>query len=197
MTSKPSSARSARLCAWSNKVRAAWIDGSPTHSTARAATAGSSRNVAAVTMPRMPSEPIISCLRSKPRLSFFNGTSWLSHRAIGQHRLQPQHLRTHRTMAQHLRAAGIGRDQPADRGRALAAERQRKPQPLARHRLVQRLKDDTRAACDLARGGVDRPDRIHPAHVDQQFVPARIGRGATAHSAVSALGHDRHAVFAA
>ena len=74
MTSKPSSDSPASFSLCSSNSRAAAMEPSPAHSTARSATVGTRRSVAAVTIPSVPSEPISSCLRSNPRLSFFSGT---------------------------------------------------------------------------------------------------------------------------
>jgi hypothetical protein len=45
--------------------------------------------------------------------------------AAGQHRLDPQDLVAHDAVAQHGRAAGVGRGQAADRARALRGQAQR------------------------------------------------------------------------
>ncbi len=52
-------------------------------------------------------------------------------RSVGQYRLDPRDQRPHRPEPQHLRAPGIGRDQPADRRTPARAERQRKAHRLA------------------------------------------------------------------
>ena len=66
-----------------------------------------------------------------------------------------QHLRAHRTVAQDLRAPGIGRNQPADRGRALAAQGEGEAQAVGLCRLVQALQDDTRFANHRAGLGIE------------------------------------------
>ena len=57
-------------------------------------------------------------------------------RPVGQHRLDPRDQRAHRPEAQHLRAAGIGRDQPADGAASARAQGQResacRPRPRGR-----------------------------------------------------------------
>ena len=73
--SNPSSSAPAWDSQWSSRARACWIDASPAQTTIRAGAAGTSRSVAAVTMPSVPSEPMNNCFRSQPRLSFFSGVS--------------------------------------------------------------------------------------------------------------------------
>ncbi len=76
-------------------------------------------------------------------------------------------------MAQHLRAAGIGRDQPADRRRALAAERQREAQALALDRLVEASAGSRPPRTPPARAcWSSRADRVHPAQREQDRAAA-------------------------
>ena len=63
-------------------------------------------------------------------------------RAVGQHRLDPLDQRAHRPEAKHLRAAGVGRDQPADGRAALGAERQREALAGVGGGVVERFEDD-------------------------------------------------------
>ena len=97
-------------------------------------------------------------------------------------------------MAQHLRAARIGRDQPADGGRSAPAQCQREAQGPLRGRIVQRLQDDACLAHDLASILVPQAEGIHPPQRQQQRRVARIRGCAAGHAAVAALGHDRHAM---
>jgi hypothetical protein len=58
------------------------------------------------------------------------------HAAIGQHRLDPEAQVARIAVAQHVDPARIGRQKPADPGRALRGERQRKDQVLRLRRGV-------------------------------------------------------------
>jgi hypothetical protein len=119
------------------------------------------------------------------------------HRPVGEHRLDPEHQRAHRAVAQHLVAAGIGRNQPADGRRTLAAQRQRKAQALRGGGLVQALEHHPCLADRLPRRHVERADPVQPPQGKQQGPAAGIGRGATRHAAVATLRHHRHPVAGA
>ena len=116
---------------------------------------------------------------------------------VGQHRLDSRDQRAHRAVAQHLRAAGVGRDEPSDRRRPLAAEGQRKAQPVGEHGIVEILEHhaglDDRQPCRR----VDGADAVEPPGAEQQLRAGRVGSCAADHAAVAALRHDRGTGLAA
>ena len=131
----------------------------------------------------------------EPAIVFLERCERVEHAAIGHDRLQSQHLRAHRSVAQHLCPARIGRDEAAHGSRSLAAQCQRKAQALHLDGVVEGLKHYARIAHDLPRLGVERADRVHSPHAEEQGRAAVIGRGTARHAAIPALGHDRHVVF--
>ena len=93
---------------------------------AREAIAGTSFRRAAVTMPSVPFGPDQQLVEAIAAIVLLEPGQAVMDRSVGQHRLDPLDQRAHRAEAQHLRAPGVGRDQPADRRAALRAQRQRK-----------------------------------------------------------------------
>ena len=59
-----------------------------------------------------------SCLRSYPEESLRQGSQPVPHPTVCQHRLQAEHAVAHVAVAQHVVAARVGRDGPADGGGA-------------------------------------------------------------------------------
>ncbi len=59
------------------------------------------------------------------RVVLAQGRQLVEHAPVGQHDLEAEHERTHHAVAQDRRAAGIGRDDAAERRAALGAERHR------------------------------------------------------------------------
>ena len=90
-------------------------------------------------------------------------------RAVGQHRLDPRDQRAHRPEAQHLRAAGIGRDQPAD-GAAAARARASAGSacPTSPARVVEIGEDHPRFGDREPGLGADRADAVHPPQRQDQ-----------------------------
>ena len=113
---------------------------------------------------------------------------------IGQDSLKAQNLRSHRSVAQHLRAAGIGRDQPADRGRTLAAQRERKAQAAGLDGLMQGLQDDASLAGRLTGIGINAGDPVHSSQRKDDGATALVRRRPSGHSRIAALRHDRNAM---
>ena len=112
--------------------------------------------------------------------------------AIGQHHLQAQHQLARVAVAQHLDAAGVGRQVAADPAAAFGAERQRKQQARAPRGLLQRRQHAP---------GLHRHREvvaIDGAHAGEAFgrhddAGRAAGRhAAAAHAGVAPLGHDRH-----
>ncbi len=89
--------------------------------------------------------------------------------AVGQHDLQPRDQVAGDAVAQHRRAAGIGRDDTADGGRAFGRQRQRKITPGLFGDLLRFEQAQTRFQ---HHGVVDRrdvADRAHAFKRDQDF----------------------------
>ena len=93
--------------------------------------------------------------------------------AVGKHRLDPGDQRAHRPEAQHLGAAGIGRDQPADRRAALGAERQREAPACVARAASWRSARITPASATARSAAIDRADPVHPAQRQDQRRPVR------------------------
>ena len=75
--------------------------------------------------------------------------------AVGQHDLEAHHEVARVAVAQHLHAAGIGREIAADLAGALRAEAEREEAVMRRRRFLQGLQD----AAGLRRSSSSRPDR--------------------------------------
>ena len=116
-------------------------------------------------------------------------------RAVGQDRFDASDQRPHRSMAEHLRAAGIGGNQAADRGRAFASERQRKSLSFICQGVVQILKDHTGLAQDQLVLRFYRPNPVHAAKRQENRLAAVVRSCATDHAAIAALRNDRDAIF--
>ena len=112
---------------------------------------------------------------------------------VGQHHLQPQHEVAGIAVAQHLGAAGIGREVAADLAGAFRPQAQRE-QPVDLRRLVL---DRGQHHAGLYRHGVvqriDSTDAIHPGGGDHHLQPARMRLPAAGQAGIAALRHDRHA----
>ena len=95
------------------------------------------------------------------------------HAPVGQHRLEAGDPGAHRAVAQHLRAAGVRRDHPADRRRVAGGEvdAEREPGPAQRGR--QRRRRHAGADRDLRRDGVHRPDLAEPRERQHHLAAAR------------------------
>jgi hypothetical protein len=116
--------------------------------------------------------------------------------AVRKHGLKPLDQASHGAEAQYLGAAGVGRDEAADRRRALGAERQRKTQAVPGRRLVELLENDPGLGHRAPGRWVEAADPVHPAErEDQGRAVGRRGRAAD-HRGVAALGHQRHAELA-
>ena len=88
-------------------------------------------------------------------------------RAVGQHRLQPQHHLAHHAVAQHPVAAGVGRDVAADGGRAAGAQVQRQEQARGVGGLAGGLQNAAGLHDHDRPGGVDLLDRVHPGQAER------------------------------
>ena len=84
-------------------------------------------------------------------------------RAIGQHRLDASDQRPHGPEPQHLRAAGIGRGETADRRRPPGTERQREAPADRQRRIVEIGQDHPRFGDRQIVIRRDQPQPVHPA----------------------------------
>ena len=92
--------------------------------------------------------------------------------AVGQHDFEAQHEVAGVAVAQHLHAAGIGREIAADHARALGAQAEREEAVVARGRLLQGLQDAAR----LDRHGIaDRIDLDAPGSCGRATARCRCG----------------------
>ena len=116
------------------------------------------------------------------------------HPAVGSDDLEPQHQIAGVAVAQHLNAAGVGREIPADLTCPLGGERQREQEPGGLGLVLDILEDTAGLDRHGRVDGVDLAHRIHAAHVDQH---AALGDRPAAQARIAALGGDGHAVFGA
>ena len=97
-------------------------------------------------------------------------------------------------VAQHLRAAGIGRQVAADGAAALGGQAEREQQTLRGDRLLQRLQHAAGLDGDGEVGRVDAAHAVQAAEAQHHLGTARIGHGTTDQAGVAALRDDRRAV---
>jgi hypothetical protein len=92
---------------------------------------------------------------------------------VRQHRLEPQHERAHHAVADHVRAARVGRDVAADRARAARAEVEREEQPDLLGGGLQRLQRAAGLHGGRAADGIDFLDGRHALERDDDVLRAR------------------------
>ena len=109
---------------------------------------------------------------------------------IGQDRLKAQDQIAHRTIAQHRRAARIGRDQPANGCRAFGRQAKREMSTLGGRGLMDSGQGDARLNHDHIVKGLDLTDRLHPLERQQHLA---VGDLSPDQSGVAALRGDGHA----
>ena len=98
------------------------------------------------------------------------GVERADHRAVGQHRLDPQHVVAHHAVTDHRIAAGIGRNPAADRRCAAPAPIDRKAQAVRFRRFLRRLHWDPGLDGHGPPHRIDRFDRTHPLERDLDVV---------------------------
>ena len=82
--------RSAKCCCThSNSFTAMPMLSVPTHAVTQVRTAGNSFKVAAVMMPKVPSEPMMACFTSKPVVFLCSGDKWLTNSPLGNTTSKP------------------------------------------------------------------------------------------------------------
>ena len=114
------------------------------------------------------------------------------HRAVGQHRLKPQHPVAHHPAAERLHAACIGRDHAADGGRSTRGKVDPRRAPHGLASLLHRVKRRARLNLDAPRDRVRHTHPVHARHVHHDLPRlAHPGLGKTGSSAVR---DDRHPV---
>ena len=114
-----------------------------------------------------------------------------------RHHLQPQAELARVAVAQHLGAAGVGRQVAADGAAALRGQAQRQPQSFGLGGLLRGLQHA--AGLDRHRqvGRIDRAHPLEPAQAQQQLRAAGVGHRGADQAGVAALRHDRDAVLGA
>ena len=120
---------------------------------------------------------------------FLEGGEAVEDRAVGQHRFEAGDEAPHSAEAQHLRTAGIGRDETADCCRAPRAQGKREAPPRLGGRRVEIGEDDAGLGDGEVGVGVHRPDPVHPPQREQQRRAALVRSRAAHHRGVAALRH--------
>ena len=115
-------------------------------------------------------------------------------RPIRQHRLQPQTQIARIAEAQHVDAAGIGREVAADLASALRRQAERKKPVGIRGGPLQIGEDAAGLRHQAAVGGVDPPDLVHALQADDQRAAVAIWRCAAGEPGIAALRHDWRAM---
>ena len=148
-------------------------------------------SVAAVTMPSVPSDPISSCLRSKPRLSFFSGVSAENTAPSASTASSPSTSARIDPWRSTWLPPALVETRPPIVAEPLPPSVSGKRSPAASAASCSACRMTPASQVDPAVLGIDRADRVHPPQRNQQLAPARIGRGAAGHAAVAALRDDR------
>ena len=113
--------------------------------------------------------------------------------ALGVDHLQAQAELAHVAVAQHLGAAGIGRQIAAHRAAALGRQAQGEEAPGRLRGLLHRLQQAAGLDRHRVVVGVDLTDAVEPGQQQHDRAAAGVGRGTAAQAGVAALRHDRHA----
>ena len=165
------------------RARAAAAAGRPRPSTSRAArasavarrgVAGNSCSTAAVMTPERALGADEELLQVVAGVVLAQRPQPVPHPAVGQHHLEPEHQVAHHAVAQHRRAAGVGREVAADGAGALGAERQREQPARGRGGVLHGRPAPTPASTVIvsaigvdARGsGASAPATARPASPD-------------------------------
>ena len=117
--------------------------------------------------------------------------------AVGQHDLEAHHQVARVAVAQHLHAAGVGREIAADLARALRAEAEREEAVMRRRGLLQRLQDAARFDGHRVADRIDAQHLVHAADRQDDALMRRPRRGAAHQAGVAGLRHDGDAVLVA
>ena len=116
-------------------------------------------------------------------------------RPVGEHRLQAGHPGPRHAVPGRERAAGVRRDDAADRRRAASGEVDREVETLPANMILEALERDAGAALDLLRQHVDGCEVAESHEAEHDLAGSR--HRATDHAGVSALDGDGRAVLAA
>ncbi|MNZ91458.1 hypothetical protein D3C78_1104450 [compost metagenome] len=114
--------------------------------------------------------------------------------AVGQHGLDAQREVAHIAVAQHGRAAGVGREIAADLARTFGAYAQREQAPGFFGRGACGLQRDAGLQRHGVVDDVELLHLVHAAQIEHHGVAGGVGHGAAHQRSVAALGHDRHVV---
>ncbi len=118
------------------------------------------------------------------------------HRAVGQHRLEPQDEAAGHAVAQNVRAAGIGRDDTADGGRAAGAEGDGQVAADRAQGIAHGVDDGAGLDGDAETDAVDGEDAVHPLEAEEEVAAGPIGRRARGEAGAAALGNEAEPVLA-
>ena len=186
-TTSPSSPRSR-----ASSASAASGDATPAQATTRVRGAGSEAQRDAGDDAERPLRPDQQLLDVVAAGVLDQRRQLVEHRARRQHRLEPGDARAHRAVAQHLDAAGVGRDEPADRRRPLRREVEREDHARRGARAAwtsARIAPAPTVIVSPARSTA--PIAVHPRERDDDRLPRRVGRRAADEPGIAALRHER------
>src|SRR5213076_662806 len=107
----------------------------------------------------------------------------------GQHHLEPEHQVAHHAVAQHVHAAGIGREIAADLTAALRAQAQREEAPGRICRLLHLRQNAAGLRGQRVVGDVDAADAVQVLERQHQLPPGIIRDSAAAVAGVAAVWH--------
>ena len=111
--------------------------------------------------------------------------------SVGEHDLEAEHLLAHHAVAQHVDAAGVGRDDAADLAGALRADRDRQEQVARGDGVLDRLEDAAGLDDAGVVVGVDRRGCGSRRDEAEHDLGGSVGgEGAVDEAGVAALGHD-------
>ena len=114
---------------------------------------------------------------------------------VRQHHLEAQHQVAHGAVAQHLHAAGVGRDVAANLAGALGAEAQREQPVGAVGGVLDLLQDHAGFDGDGVVDRVDGADALEPRGGDDDLAHVLVRLAAAGQSCVAALGDDGDAAL--
>ena len=98
--------------------------------------AGTSRRIARVTMPSVPSLPTNSLSSDSPATSLIRLPPRRDQRAVGEHDVEPEHVVGRDAVLHAAQPAGVGRDVAADRADLVRRRVRRVPEAVLRPRRL-------------------------------------------------------------
>ncbi len=124
------------------------------------------------------------------RVVFAQTRQAFPHLALGGDDFQPQAQIAGVAVAQHLRAARIGRQVAADGATALGSQAQRKQQPGPFCCFLHRLQNAARFSGEGEVRTVDGANAVQALQAQHHFTPTAIRHASHHQAGIAALGHD-------